>query len=85
MHYPSQGFIQWGGGDGGIYPRHEFDMKGAINLIFWGICLSGFENLITLSVILRHLQAELSILSCLKLIRGLFPKLLPALFLKKPF
>jgi hypothetical protein len=31
---------------------------------------SGFENLITLSVILRHLEAELSILRCLKLIRG---------------
>jgi hypothetical protein len=33
---------------------------------------SGFENLITLSVILRHLEAELIILRCLKLIRGLF-------------
>jgi hypothetical protein len=32
--------------------------------------ISGFENLITLSVILRHLEAELSILRCLKLIRG---------------
>jgi hypothetical protein len=32
--------------------------------------VSGFEKLITLSVILRHLEAELSILRCLKLIRG---------------
>jgi hypothetical protein len=40
---------------------------------FWEISFSGFENLITLSVILRHLEEELSILMCLKLIRGIFP------------
>jgi hypothetical protein len=61
---------------GGIYPRHEFDMGGifpCINLRFIGNVFSGFENLIlTLSVILRHLhvEAELSILRCLKLIRA---------------
>jgi hypothetical protein len=64
---------------GGIYPRHEFDMGGGdfppINLSFFGNFFCGFENLITLSVILRHLEAELSILRCLKLIRGLFPHL----------
>jgi hypothetical protein len=40
---------------------------------FFGTFFSGVENLITLSVILRHLEAELIILMCLKLIRGLFP------------
>jgi hypothetical protein len=46
---------------GGGYP-HQFE-------IFWKF-VSGFENLITLSVILRNLQAELiSMLMCVKLIR----------------
>jgi hypothetical protein len=68
-----QGFIQWRGW--GEYPRHEFDMGGypPHQLEFFGNFLSGFEKLITLSVILRHLEAELSILRCLKLIRGVFP------------
>jgi hypothetical protein len=35
--------------------------------------LNVLKILITLSVILRHLEAELTILRCLKLIRGLFP------------
>jgi hypothetical protein len=65
-----QGFILW---DGGIYPRHEFDMGGypRSTWIFLGNFFSGFENLmtLTLSVILRHLEAELSILGCLRLIR----------------
>jgi hypothetical protein len=50
---------------GGIYSRHEFLTWGdiPINLgkfVFWN---SGFENLISLSVILRHLDAELNILT----------------------
>jgi hypothetical protein len=40
-------------------------------LIFWGNCFSGFENVIILSVILRHLEAELSILRCLKTHHGI--------------
>jgi hypothetical protein len=60
-----QSFIQrGGGGDGGIY-RHEFDIGGypPYQLKFFGKNISGFENLITLknltlSVILRHLEAE---------------------------
>jgi hypothetical protein len=43
--------------------------------VCFGKKISGFENLITLSVILRHLEAELIILRCLnmlKLIRGYF-------------
>jgi hypothetical protein len=48
-------------------------IQGGISpLEFWKT-FSGFENLITLSVILRHLEAELIIPRCLKLIRGLFP------------
>jgi hypothetical protein len=49
-------------------PRHEYDMGSSLTFF------SGFENLITLngSGILRHLEAELSILRCLKLISGLF-------------
>jgi hypothetical protein len=43
-----------------------------LNFSFLGNSFSGFENLITLSVILRHLKAELIILMWLKLIRGLF-------------
>jgi hypothetical protein len=46
---------------GDIPPQLEF---------FWKY-ISGFENLI--SVILRHLEAELIILMCLNLIKGLFP------------
>jgi hypothetical protein len=63
---------RWGMGDksppqmiqGGISP---------LNFSFFGKKCSGFENLITLSVILRHLEAELIIPRCLKFIRGLFP------------
>jgi hypothetical protein len=68
--YPiTQGLTQgWG-----IYPRHEFDM-GDIPLPHqledFGKKFSGLEHLLTLSVNLRHLEAELSILGCLKLIRG---------------
>jgi hypothetical protein len=47
-----QGVIQCGEG-GGIYPRHEFDMGEETS--FFGNVFSGFENLITLNVILRHL------------------------------
>jgi hypothetical protein len=56
---------------GGIYLRREFDIGGypPHQLEFFGNFYSGFENLIT-SGILRHLEAELSILRCLKLIRG---------------
>jgi hypothetical protein len=42
-------------------------------LELFGNCFSGFENLITLSVILRNLEAELIVLRDLKLHRGLFP------------
>jgi hypothetical protein len=54
---------------GGIYPRHEFDMGDIppINLIFWEFFSSGFWNFKC------NFKAELSILRCLKLIRGLFP------------
>jgi hypothetical protein len=54
----NQGYIQWAGG-WGLSPawiRH-----GPINLQgneFFGNLFSGFENLITLSAILRHLEAE---------------------------
>jgi hypothetical protein len=50
---------------GGIYPRHEFDMGDIPHQPedFKKNIFSGFENLITLSVILRHLDAELSILT----------------------
>jgi hypothetical protein len=61
-----------------IYPWHEFDMGGGdippsnsketISRNFFLVL-----KIITLGVILRHLEAELSILRCLKLIRGLFP------------
>jgi hypothetical protein len=68
-------------GDGGIYPRHEFDMGDGgispINLSFFGSFFSGFENLITLSVIhfkafrsrIRHfkvLKTHLGFISTLK-------------------
>jgi hypothetical protein len=65
-----QGFIQW---DGGIYPWHEFDIS-PINLSFV-VLFSGFENVITSNVIFRHLELELSILRCLKLIRGIISTL----------
>jgi hypothetical protein len=44
-------------------------------LDFFGNLFSGFETLITLSVILRHLEAELRILRSLKLIRGVISTL----------
>jgi hypothetical protein len=37
--------------------------------VFWDMFFLVLKILITLSVILRHLEAELSILRCLKLIR----------------
>jgi hypothetical protein len=51
------GFHTVGDGGGGIYPRHKFDMEvyPPINLFFGNFW--GFENLINLSVILRHLEA----------------------------
>jgi hypothetical protein len=63
---------------GGIYPRHEFDMGDIPHQLelFFKFFSSGFENLINLSVILRHLEAELSILRCLKLIRGIISTIL---------
>jgi hypothetical protein len=62
-----QGFCQRGGW--GISPPSN-DSRGVIplNLSFLGNLFSGFENIITLSVILRHLEAELIILRWLKLI-----------------
>jgi hypothetical protein len=47
-------------GDGGyICMSRSNDSRGIspLNLSFWGHFFSGFENLITLSVILRHLDA----------------------------
>jgi hypothetical protein len=41
-------------------------------------------DFLTLSGILRHLEAELSILRCLKLIRGLFPLLKKYFFFSPP-
>jgi hypothetical protein len=47
---------------GGIFP-HQLELRGFF---------SGFENLTTLSVILRHLEAELR---CINLIRGVISTL----------
>jgi hypothetical protein len=60
---------------GGFIPGMNLTWGGIspINLNVLGNLFSGFENLLTLSVILRHLEAKLTILRCLKLIRGLFP------------
>jgi hypothetical protein len=64
-----QGFRQRGMGD--KPPPTSNDSMGSLNLIFLGNFFSSFENFkITLRVILRHLEAELSIPRCLKLIRG---------------
>jgi hypothetical protein len=68
-----QGFLQGDLGDrspllviqGGYHLINQLEFFGNF---------SGFENLITLTLsgILRHLVAELSILRCIKLIRGLY-------------
>jgi hypothetical protein len=57
--------LTWGGG----YPHVKLQGNK-----FFGKIFSGFENLMTLhvSVILRHLEAELSILRCLKLKKNPF-------------
>jgi hypothetical protein len=53
--------VSYSGGDGAIYPRHEFDMGGgdphqsASKRVFCKFC-SGFEKLMTLRVILRCLK-----------------------------
>jgi hypothetical protein len=52
-------------------PQNDSRTDIPLNLSFFVNFFSGFENLIPLSVILRHLEAELSIQRCLiKLIRG---------------
>jgi DMSO reductase anchor subunit len=56
-----QGFCQ--SGDGGISAPPQLEFFGEMFFLVLKI-------LITLSVMLRHLEAELSILMCLKLIRG---------------
>jgi hypothetical protein len=63
-------------GGWGISPPQNYSRRDIpLNLIFGGNFFSGFENLTCnlLSVILRHLEAELIILWCLKLTRGPFP------------
>jgi hypothetical protein len=49
----------------------------------FGEKISGLENLITLSVTLRHLEAGLCILRCLKLIRRVISTYLKKQNLKK--
>jgi hypothetical protein len=53
-------------GDGRIYPPpHQLDFGGGFFLVF--------ENLITLSVPVRHLEAELKCLKLIRHVRGLLP------------